>query len=199
MASEPLSKAALGQARARLAGYRRFLPSLDLKRRQLIAERNKARAGVAAMTAERDGLAREAGEAVPMLAMDAIGLDGLARIRAAHYGRQNVVGVLLPVVERVEIEVRAYGFLVRPHWVDRAAALMARALRLEVEIRTALQRVELLGEAVKKVTQRVNLFEKVLIPRTEAHIRKIQIFLGDAERAGVVTAKLAKAKQSRAG
>jgi V/A-type H+/Na+-transporting ATPase subunit D len=51
---------------------------------------------------------------------------------------------------------------------------------------------------VKKVTQRVNLFEKVLIPRTQAHIRKIQIFLGDAERAGVVTAKLAKAKQVEA-
>jgi V/A-type H+/Na+-transporting ATPase subunit D len=198
VANQTLSKAALGEARSRLAGYRRFLPSLDLKRRQLIAERNKARARVAAMEAEREALFRAAGEAVPMLAFDAIGLDGLARLEGARYGQENVVGVILPVVEHVEVEIRAYGLLVRPHWVDRVAAMLVEALRLEVEIEVARQRVDLLDEAVKKVTQRVNLFEKVLIPRTQAHIRKIQIFLGDAERAGVVTAKLAKAKQAEA-
>jgi V/A-type H+/Na+-transporting ATPase subunit D len=198
VANQTLSKAALGEARARLAGYRRFLPSLDLKRRQLIAERNKARARVAAMEAEREALFRAAGEAVPMLAFDAIGLEGLAQLQGARYGQENVVGVILPVVEHVEVEIRAYGLLVRPHWVDRVAAMLVSALRLEVEIEVARQRVDLLDEAVKKVTQRVNLFEKVLIPRTQAHIRKIQIFLGDAERAGVVTAKLAKAKQAEA-
>jgi V/A-type H+/Na+-transporting ATPase subunit D len=198
VANQTLSKAALGEARTRLAGYRRFLPSLDLKRRQLIAERNKARARVAAMEGEREALFRAAGEAVPMLAFDAIGLDGLARLEGARYGQENVVGVILPVVEHVEVEIRAYGLLVRPHWVDRVAAMLVSALRLEVEIEVARQRVDLLDEAVKKVTQRVNLFEKVLIPRTQAHIRKIQIFLGDAERAGVVTAKLAKAKQAEA-
>jgi V/A-type H+/Na+-transporting ATPase subunit D len=198
VATLTLSKAELGQARSRLLAYKRFLPSLDLKRRQLIAERNKARQLVATQEARREALAREAGEAVPMLAMDAIGLDGLARIAGARYGERNVVGVILPVVEHVEVEIRDYGLLVRPHWVDRVAALLADALRLEVEILVAQEQVDLLDLAVKKVTQRVNLFEKVLIPRTQAHIRKIQIFLGDAERAGVVTAKLAKGKQAAA-
>ena len=196
MASLALSKAALGQARSRLAAYRRFLPSLDLKRQQLIAERNKARQRVQAMASEREALLRAAGEEVPMLAMAGINLDGLARIQGARYGEENVVGVLLPVVDHVEVEVQAYGLLVRPHWVDRVAELLKRALRLEVEIIVAGQRVALLEQAVKKVTQRVNLFEKVLIPRTQAHIRKIQIYLGDAERAGVVTAKLAKSKRA---
>jgi len=196
MAQLPLSKAAMGQAKTRLAGYRRFLPSLDLKRRQLIAERNKTRQRVAEMEAQREALFREAGERVPMLAFAGIGLDGLSRIKSAHYGQQNVVGVLLPVVDEVEIETRDYGLLVRPHWVDRVAELLARSLRLEVEIVVSRQQVAVLDEAVKKVTQRVNLFEKVLIPRTQAHIRKIQIYLGDAERAGVVTAKLAKHKQA---
>lgn len=198
MAQLQLSKAALGQAKTRLAGYRRFLPSLDLKRRQLIAERNKTRQRLADMAAEREALFREAGERVPMLAFAGIGLDGLSWIKSARYGQQNVVGVLLPVVDEVEIETRDYGLLIRPHWVDRVAELLARSLRLEVEITVARQQVGVLDEAVKKVTQRVNLFEKVLIPRTQAHIRKIQIVLGDAERAGVVTAKLAKQKQGAA-
>ena len=198
MASLALSKAALGQARSRLAAYRRFLPSLDLKRQQLIAERNKARQRVQAMAAEREALFRAAGEEVPMLAMAGINLDGLAQLRGARYGEENVVGVILPVVDCVEVSIQDYGLLVLPHWVDRVADLLEQALRLEVEIIVARQRVALLEQAVKKVTQRVNLFEKVLIPRTQAHIRKIQIYLGDAERAGVVTAKLAKSKRGTA-
>lgn len=198
MAEQVLSKAALGQARSRLAAYRRFLPSLDLKRQQLIAERNKARKRVAAMEGEREALFRMAGEEVPMLAMDGIELAGLARIAGARYGEENVVGVILPMVDHVEVEIEDYGLLVRPHWVDRVAELLRRSLRLEVEIIVARERVGLLEQAVKKVTQRVNLFEKVLIPRTLTQIRKIQIFLGDAERAGVVIAKLAKSRQATA-
>src|SRR5262245_48835665 len=33
--------------------------------------------------------------------------------------------------------------------------------------------------AVRRVTQRVNLFEKVLIPNAKQHIARIQIFLSD--------------------
>jgi len=57
----------------------------------------------------------------------------------------------------------------------------------------------LLGRAVKKLTQRVNLFEKVLIRRALAQIRKIPMLLGNAEPAGVVTAEFAKAPQAAAG
>jgi V/A-type H+-transporting ATPase subunit D len=54
------------------------------------------------------------------------------------------------------------------------------------------QRLQLLNLAVRKVTQKVNLFDKVLIPKTQQNIRKIRIFLSDAERAGVVRAKMTK-------
>lgn len=198
MARLQLSKAALGQAKSRLAAYRRFLPSLDLKRRQLIAERNRAREQVEALEKEREALVREAGEAVPMLALDAISIDGLARLGEVRLAEENVVGVALPVVERAEIVVADYSLLARPHWVDKVATLLARALRLEVEITVARRRIAVLDEAVKKVTQRVNLFEKVLIPRTQTHIRLIRIHLGDAERAAVVTSKLAKRKRAAA-
>lgn len=196
MARLPLSKTALARARSRLGAYRRFLPSLDLKRRQLLAERNTARRQVLALEAEREALHRHAGESVPMLALDAIDLEGLVRIGNVRIGEMNLVGTVLPVVDAVEVAVGEYGLLVRPHWVDTVVALLTRALRLEVDIEVAERRVALIEAAVKKVTQRVNLFEKVLIPRTRAHIRQIQVFLGDAERAGVVTAKLAKEKQA---
>jgi V/A-type H+-transporting ATPase subunit D len=54
-----------------------------------------------------------------------------------------------------------------------------------------------LGEAVRKITQRVNLFEKVLIPTTEKNILRIRIYLGDAERAAVVRSKIVKTKRQQ--
>jgi V/A-type H+-transporting ATPase subunit D len=51
--------------------------------------------------------------------------------------------------------------------------------------------------AVRRVTQRVNLFEKVLIPRARHDIARIRIFLSDLERSAVVTSKIAKAKRAR--
>ena len=53
-----------------------------------------------------------------------------------------------------------------------------------------------LNDAVRRITQRVNLFEKVLIPQAEKKIHRIKIYLADTERAAVVRSKIAKAKQN---
>ena len=42
--------------------------------------------------------------------------------------------------------------------------------------------------------QSPNLFDKVLIPRTRANIRQIQLFLSDQSTAAVVRAKIAKSR-----
>ena len=43
----------------------------------------------------------------------------------------------------------------------------------------------------------MNLFDKVLSPRTGENIKKIKIHLSDTERAAVINAKLAKSKRLR--
>jgi V/A-type H+/Na+-transporting ATPase subunit D len=64
-----------------------------------------------------------------------------------------------------------------------------------VELQVAERRIAALDAALTKVTQRVNLFEKVLTPEAKENIRRILVYLGDAERAAVVGAKLAKRKR----
>jgi V/A-type H+-transporting ATPase subunit D len=76
--------------------------------------------------------------------------------------------------------------------------MLEEAVRLKVEVEVAEERLARLEAAVKTVTQRVNLFEKVLIPRTEARIKRIRIVLGDAEKAAVVRSKIAKRKHAEA-
>lgn len=192
----PLSKSELTRQKDSLASYRRYLPALDLKRQQLMAERNKARVEVRQHEEAVAAAIEAAGAALPMLADDRIGLDGLARLTSARLSTQNVAGVTLPVLEDVEIEVAPYGLLTRPHWVDAVVAELKAAIRLRVEAEIARRRIAILDKAMTRVTQRTNLFEKILIPQTERNIRRILVYLGDAERAGVVAAKLSKRKRA---
>jgi len=83
--------------------------------------------------------------------------------------------------------------------VDRLVDELSQMLELQVQLAVQERRVALLDEAVRKVTQRVNLFEKVLIPRARENIKRIRIYLADAERAAVVRSKIAKRKRAAAG
>jgi V/A-type H+-transporting ATPase subunit D len=66
--------------------------------------------------------------------------------------------------------------------------------RLKVQI--AHQRVALLAKAVDTITQRVNLFDKVLIPNARSNIKKIRIYLSDEQTSAVTRSKIAKRKRA---
>jgi V/A-type H+-transporting ATPase subunit D len=198
VARVPLSKSQLTREKDSLALYRRFLPALDLKRQQLMAERMRARREIARLDEAVAEAARQAGEAIPMLADMRVALDGLLRVKDVTLGTENVAGVRLPRVDAVEVIRAPYGRMIRPHWVDAVAERLEAAIRLRVEARVARRRLDQLEAAVRRITQRVNLFEKVLVPRTQDNIRRINVYLGDAERSAVVGAKIAKRKRGAA-
>jgi len=190
-----LSKSALSGETQHLATYKRFLPSLDLKRRQLMAERAKAREQLATTRNEIGQMMKNVGISIPMLANVNVDLTDLTKVTKVDLQTENIVGTRLPKLEAVEIEVCPYSYMGKPHWVDRVVECLRRMVELRLRQQVESQRVLLLEEGVKKVTQRVNLFDKVLIPRAQENIKRIKIFLGDAERASVINSKLAKTKQ----
>lgn len=193
-----LNKTSLTRETRQLDTYQRFLPSLDLKRRQLIAERNKARRQVAATEAEIEGLEASAGESIPMAADRRLDLDGLVEVDRVEVGEENLVGLRLPVLIDVQLRRVEYSLLARPHWVDALASLLETLLQLRIRLSLEQQRLAVLEAAVKKITQRVNLFDKVLIPKARDNIRRIRIKLSDTEKAAIVNAKIAKRKRGAA-
>jgi V/A-type H+/Na+-transporting ATPase subunit D len=195
VARVPLSKSQLTREKESLASFRRYLPALDLKRQQLMGERNRARHEITRIEDAVAKSAADAGKAIPMLADVRVDVAGLARPGEVRLGTQNVAGVRLPIVESVEIHRTEYSKLVRPHWVEAVADRLAEAIKLRIEVKIARERLALLEAAVVKITQRVNLFDKVLVPQTLDNIRRINVFLGDAERSAVVGAKMAKRKR----
>jgi len=108
------------------------------------------------------------------------------------YGRQWGDGINPdPSQTEFEFAVAEYSRLATPAWVDVLVQRLKDAAEARVRARIAGLRVQTLDQAVRRITQRVNLFEKILIPTAKKNIQRIRIFLGDAERAAVITSKLA--------
>lgn len=196
MARLQLSKSALAREQKNLKTFERFLPSLDLKRQQVMAQRAKAQKHITETHCEIAAHQKAAGEKLPMLANQDVDLTDLAKISDVDLDEENVVGTRLPRVKDVKIEVRDYAFMGKPLWVDAATEALRKMLELRVRVQVEERRLAILEQAVKTVTQRVNLFDKVLIPRAKRNIKRIRVYLSDIETAAVVRSKIAKRKRA---
>lgn len=193
-----MNKSVLHKERLKLKLYHRLLPSLELKRMQLVAEQAKEEKIRSGFHHEAEQLLDLIREQLPMLANRDIDVDGLVTVRQVTLKNENLLGVILPVLDEVSFKVFAYSMLAKPQWVDRVVKEMKHMIHLQLQISIMAKRIMLLAKAVKRLTQRVNLFKKILIPRTQKNIERIKIFLGDAERAAVIRAKLAKQMHAKA-
>jgi len=195
MARQSLSKAALHKEIAQLKRYQQFLPSLDLKRQLLIGERYKAAAGLAKIEEQIRECRTIITENLPMISDYRIALNDLVVISDVSVGNENSVGVNLPVLKGIDVATKPYSTYAKPHWVDQTVIQLKLMLELKVQLLVVQRRLDILNAAVKKVTQRVNYFDKILIPRAKQTIKKISIFISDTERAAVVRAKITKQKR----
>ncbi len=190
-----LSKSTYLKEQKKLDNYERYLPSLELKRKQLIVEKNKADQKLQKLQNTYDLHMHQSGETLQMLSNDEIALERMVSVKASSIVSENIVGVALPKVDSIDIEVKPYGYLTKPHWVDVYVERLKQACELHITLQIQKQRCDILHQAARKAAQRVNLVGEVLIPEVKANMRKISIFLGDNERAAVVRSKLAKRKK----
>lgn len=189
-----LNKSSLSREQKKLKTYQQFLPSLDLKRQELLRHRAETQQILAQKKQQIQAILDQTARFIPMLSNDRVDLNDLVTVSDVKLKYENIMGANLPVIKLLELKIRDYSFLAKPHWVDGVSIQLQGLLRLRIQVQVEQRRLALLNIAVKKITQRVNLFDKVLIPTTQKNIKQIKIYLSDAERANVVIAKLAKSK-----
>jgi len=198
MARLLLSKSTLLKEKKRLESFQRFLPSLEMKRQQLMAALKDNRKALKKLQQQQQELEGFIAEQVPMLANQDIDLQGLCEVKHFTEKKVNVVGVWLLDIDVLEFKLAQISVLAKPHWVDVVQLKLQQGLELALRFDIETFNNQLLEAELKKVTQRVNLFDKVLIPETKANLRKIQLYLDDKDREMVVTSKLAKNKRQQA-
>jgi len=189
-----LTKGELKRQKDDLRRFERFLPMLQLKKQQLQMQLLRLDAEREAVEAEREEQLRSMGDWLSLLD-GAGGLHDMIRIREVVFGEENIAGVPLPVFEDMIFETSEHDLVETPLWFDRAVPALQQVLTLDARIAVLNRRRERIARELTVTSQRVNLFERVRIPRAKDNIRRLKIFLGDQQAAAVVRGKIAKRKR----
>lgn len=188
----------LKQRRA-LSRYERFLPTLLLKKQLIQAEifgvrreRSLLQAGIDRRLDEVDRWLGFFGESLPGP------ITRLVNVAGVSTGERTVAGISLPVLREISWQVRPYSLTATPSWVEAGIEFVKELLQTREALRITIKQELVLALELRKVTQRVNLFEKVMIPAAREAIRVIRIALAEEQTAAVGRAKIAKTKKFRA-
>lgn len=197
MAKIKLNKNSLRDQNQSLRLYLEFLPTLELRKQQLQAELRKVQQRIDARRRELEKMLDGAVGMAPMLESTLPAVKPLVAIEAVRTRVGNVAGVRVPVFERLDFQHVPYSLVGTPPFFDAAIDLWRKALSAKAEVDVLAEQMAALSEQLTKTTQRINLYEKVLIPECKENIRKIKVYLGDQQTAGVCRAKIAKGKLVR--
>lgn len=186
--------------RRKLSMFQRFLPTLVLKKQQIQSEILKVRAQCKKLDEQ---MAEKIAEITPWVALFSESLPGkltrLVKVKNIKHGLRNVAGIKLPILDSVEYEVTPYSLFTTPPWIDKGLEFIKELLELRETVKVLHEQVRLLQKELRKVTQRVNLFEKVMIPSAKVNIKLIRVALAEEQTAAVGRSKIAKAKSVSQG
>ncbi len=199
MATIKLTKNELKRQKDQLKMFKRYLPTLVLKKQQLQAEIWAAERELNECQEAYEKLLKQFDSWIGVFGEPVGFEDGFFRLTELQIERGNVAGVSIPIYKSAKFEPVPYDLFLVPVWVDKAAVNMQKAMEYDIRVRVAQRKVELLRYELRVTTQRVNLFEKVKIPECKENIRKISVYLGDAQTAEVVRGKLSKKKLEGVG
>jgi V/A-type H+-transporting ATPase subunit D len=193
MAKVRLTKNELKLQKDNLKRFTRYLPTLELKKKQLLQEIHRIQRGIDRLRSESLRVEREVSLWVDVFA-DEIDLLELIKVKELQTGWGNIAGIDIPLFEDLIFEEIEYDLLETPLWVDRGVEVCKEQIKRRIEWEIAEKQQEILREELRITIQRIKLFEEVKIPGARENIRVIQIFLGDQQTAEVVRGKIAKAK-----
>jgi V/A-type H+-transporting ATPase subunit D len=195
MATIKLTKTELKKQRDALKQFRRYLPTLQLKKQQLQMEVQHARDARAQLEQERTEFTGRLGRWSRLLGRpEFASLEHSLRPGRLETSVRNVAGVDVPVFVSLSFDEDLPDLFTTPLWLDAASDALRKLLELRLRDEILQQQQQRLEDELRTTTQRVNLFEKVKIPQCREHIRVIGIYLGDQQTAAVGRSKIAKRK-----
>lgn len=190
-----LTKTELRVQQVKLAQLQKYLPTLQLKKSMLQMEVLSAVAEIEALTSKFN-LHELRVTSFAQLFTDRFARDLFesVKILKVHKKIENIAGVDIPHFVSIDFAPAEYSLFNTPIWMETAIANVQEWISIREQIKIANEKKKALEKELREVSIRVNLFEKIMIPRAIDNIKKIKIFLGDQELAAVSQAKVAKRK-----
>lgn len=188
------NKTALNELDKKLKARTRALPTIKSKESALRLEVKKAKGDAERMDAEleakmqaMDGFARLFTEFKP----------DLIRVEDVQLETYKIAGVRIPSLKEIVFKEKEYPLFNAPLWYADGLGVLKDLVRIGIESEIYTCKMNLLDDARKKTTQKVNLYEKVQIPGYNEAIRKIKRFLEDEDNLARSAQKIVKRRHEQ--
>lgn len=188
------NKTALNELDKKLKARTKALPTIKSKESALRLEVKKAKGDAERMDAEleakmqaMDGFARLFTEFKP----------DLIRVEDVQLETYKIAGVRIPRLKEIVFKEKEYPLFNAPLWYADGLGVMKDLVRIGIESEIYTYKMNLLDDARKKTTQKVNLYEKVQIPGYNEAIRKIKRFLEDEDNLAKSAQKIVKRRHEQ--
>ena len=181
------NKTSLQQQQKQLKMRERTLPTIKSKESALRLEVKKARR-------EIDTLNEQLEQGIQGY-QDMVALwdefdPTLVSVTDVQVSTKKIAGVVVPVLDNIDYEVKPFSLFSRPSWFAQGVELLKALATLGIEAEFLNLKLEYLEYARRKTTQKVNLFEKVQIPGYKDAILKIKRYLEDEESLSKASQKI---------
>ncbi|MBN2414960.1 V-type ATP synthase subunit D [bacterium] len=194
MAKIRLTKNELKKQKDDLKRFTRYLPTLELKKQQLLVELRKIQSDIRDLTEESEKQDRAVEAWAGVFAEKGVDLQPLIRIAEVSLDSGNIAGIDIPLFRKITFEDAVYDYAETPLWIDTALDVCRKQIARAAEMAVLRQQEDVVSRELRVTIQRMKLFEEVKIPGAREAIRMIRIFLGDMQTAEVVRGKIAKTK-----
>ncbi len=190
-----LTKNELRSQQTRLSQFQRYLPTLQLKKAMLQFEVSIVVIEIEKLQEDFKSVWTRVENFSPFLvekvAVNIVQYADIIHVKK-HY--ENIAGVEIPIFDKVVFREPEYFLFDTPVWTESATKILRELVIAREKVHIAQEKKRALEKELREVSIRVNLFEKVLIPRAQENIKKIKVFLGDQQLSAVAQAKVAKRK-----
>lgn len=195
MAEIKYTKTELRQQQLKLSQLEKYLPTLQLKKAMLQLEINQVIGDLEHLGVILSDTEQKIRDYQQLLSdRDAEPLFVASTIVEVKKRYENIAGVEIPVFEEIVFQEADYPLFDTPYWLESAITDTRHLVETREKMEILTEKKRLLEKELRDVSIRVNLFEKIMIPRTKKNIKKIKIFLGDQQLAAVSQAKVSKRK-----
>lgn len=195
MSNIKYTKTELRAQQIKLSQLEKYLPTLQLKKAMIQLEINQVAFELEKLQIEMNTFEeRMYGYKQLLTDSDAESLFEALQIVSINKRFENIAGIEIPIFEKIVFAEPSYFLFDTPYWLESGIQGGQNLIETRERISILHEQKKLLEKELREVSIRVNLFEKIMIPRTKENIKKVKIFLGDLQLAAVAQAKVSKRK-----
>ena len=195
MAQVKFTKSELRSQQLKLGQLEKYLPTLQLKKAMLQIEINQCTGELEEAESNFASIQASVNSFAPLLNEKvSFNVFNQSEVLSVKKDYENIAGVEIPTFQDIQFKDIDYFLFDTPIWADTVLSKVKELLRAKEVVKVIREKRRALYNELREVSIRVNLFEKILIPRTKENIKKIKIFLGDQQLAEIAQAKVAKSK-----